>query len=530
MSDSSRRGFLVGSGAIATGSLTGLAGCLGDITGSGEDDEDQNDGRAPLPSFHHWLFAPETVGIGAYTYTYVDGEAAVNRSEYGPIFSHELGVWATETITSGALEASAIDDVDGAVSIDYRQRDGDAFGFAMTGGFDIDEMRTEYDEAVDKDDAVDAETYAGHDLYFSDEAAVAIDDGTFVLGVLQDRGLEANGRAIVEAMIDAQAGSATRLHAADTTAEMLLRQQGERTVVFGAPALQGDADYFFSRSARDTDEEDESDDAPRVAAGGFTLETADDRDRPSFSVTLITDRTVSDAEAFGDDVPALDRLPDPAVSQDGVVITYESGGDGTDGTESDDRKRSPQAGFDIDVDLESNTATVVHVGGDEIAADELRLICTGSGFRETWAALSNTATVSPGDRVSVPIAADDHGGGLLVQWTPESEILYAKSIPDGSSTTTEPAATFDFEFDFDQNTVRVRHTSGDDIPASEIELYFDSRERRGFQWDAVTDDEIVSAGDSAVLELTERDGGGTVVVIWSPDGSVLDYEYIPQSN
>lgn len=518
MTDSSRRALLAGSGALAAGGLVGLSGCLDDIVES--DDEETGD-RNPLPSFHGWLYAPEAVGIGGYTYTYVDGEAALNPSEYGLASAPGFVAGTTGRITDmvpSMFDELGTDDVDGAVSIDHGSESGGAGGVAVAGGFDATELRSLYEDAAAEEDGVETDTYAGYDLYFDAEVAVAIDDGRFAIG-FGDGTEETTARSIVEALVDARDGAASRLHQVDETADTLLRRQGEKTVVFGAPAIRGEAQNFFERSARSQDEAD--DDAHAIAGGGFTLEADDDR--PTYRVTVITERAVSDADAFGDELPILDAFDEPSVSQDGVVITYEErGGDeATDG----EGATSPEATFDVDV--ASDTVTIAHVSGDAIPADELEVIVSSSAGRYyTWAELGESGSVTAGDTITVDLRDDDAGGTVQLVWTPEGTLLADEPIPDESSGS-PPSAAFEFEFDARADTATVRHAGGDAIPAAELEILVDGDDTRFLLWREFSTDDTVEPGDAVTIDLSEADFEGYLVVWWTVDNVDLDYTQIP---
>lgn len=518
MTDSSRRAILSRSGALAAGGLVGLSGCLDDIVNSGEEETDD---RNPLPSFHGWLYAPEAVGIGGYTYTYVEGEAALNPSEYGLASGPDFVTGTTGMITDmvpSIFEEIGTDDVDGAVSIDHGSDAGGAGGVAVAGGFDATELRSLYEDAAAEQDGVETDTYAGYDLYFDTEVALAIDDGRFAIG-FGDGSDETTARTIVEALVDARAGSASRLHQVDDTAETLLRRQGEKTVVFGAPVIRGEAKYFFERSAGSADEAD--DDAHTIAGCGFTVETREDQ--PAYRVTVITEQAVSDANAFGDELPILDAFDEPSVSQDGVVLTYEESGadEATDG----ERASSPEVTFDIDV--EPDTATITHVSGDAIRADKLEVIVSSSAGRYyTWAELDESGSVTAGDTVTVELGDGDAGGTLQLVWTPKGTVLADEPIPDGSSGS-RPSAAFEFEFDTRADTATVRHAGGDAIPVDELEILVDGNDTRFLPWREFSTDDVVEPGDAVTIDLRERDSEGYLVAWWAVDGIALDHTPIP---
>ena len=474
MGDSSRRAFLSRGGTIAVGGLVGLSGCLDDVLNADEDDR-EDDERGPLPSFHRWLYAPAAIGAAdnAYAYTYVDGDVLANPAEYGlpaeygPSSGPPLAGGATESIDEFVppmIDESGID-VDGAVSVDHGSGPGGASGLAVFGGFDATELRAEYADAAESEGRVETGTYAGLDLYFDAEAGVAIGEGTFVVGF--GAGDEtAGGRAVVEALIDARDGAVARLHEVDETAETLLRRQGERPIVFGAPTVSEETGYRFRRSTNGTDGGTDADtDAPAVVGGSFAI--VPDGDRLRHRIIVITERAVSDPVAFGDGLRILDRFDEPSVSEDGVVLTYEAV---RGGTETDEGRSGPEARFDVEVN--SGSVTVVHVGGDEIPADELAIVFEEGDTerRIRWESISNIDTVGAGDTVSVAVDTPVLGDELRLVWTPESDVIHAESVPD--RTGGRPNATFRTEFGTD--AVSISHAGGDAIPAEKLDVLVDS--------------------------------------------------------
>ncbi|MFC4249240.1 hypothetical protein ACFOZ7_20300 [Natribaculum luteum] len=514
MYDTSRRAFLSGGGTIAVGGLVGLSGCLDTVLSSDEEDRESNE-RDPLPSFHRWLYAPAATGAAgnAYTYAYVDGDALVNPMEYGLHSSPLIADKATELI--GEYVPPMIDeygiDVDGAVAVNHGPGPGGASGVAVFGGFDATELRAESANAAENEESVETGAHAGHDLYFDEETGVAISHGTFVTGFSGDEIV--SGRAVVEALIDARDGAATRLHEVDETAETLLRRQGERPIVFGAPAVEEETGRRFRRSPNETDDGADTD-APTVTGGGFSIEP--DGDRLHYQITMITEQAVSDADAFGNGVPILDRFDEPSVTEDGVVLTYEA----TDGgrMEIDDRRSRPEARFDVDVNRGS--VTVIHVGGDEIPADELAIVFEERDTERQirWGAISNIDTIRTGDTVSVAVDTPVLGDELRLVWTPGSDVVHTESVPD--RTGGRPNATFRTEFGTD--AVSISHTGGDAIPAEELDVHVDSPDGdRVTNWTELDDSGTVTQGDTVTVDVSEADEGGRIRLVWTPDGTLL---------
>lgn len=507
MSDASRRAFLAG--GVAAGSV-GLAGCTGSIPGLDTDDGTGDGDEGPtLPSFHSWLYAPETVGMGAYTYTYADGAAFGDWSSERP--SREIG-WALRTINYG--NSDPFDGVDHAVSIDYRDEQG-TFGAAIVGGFEVAEMRSEIEESITAEDGVETTTYGSYDVYYDDRYAVAIGEErqpTYLMGNASSS-QDATGRDVVEAMIDARGGDAARLHAVDETADRLLRRQGERTVVFGAPALQGRAESLFGSA--------NADETPAVEAGGFTVDAGEESD--DYRVTVITADPVDDTDAVTDSLAVLEWFEEPTVSRDGVVLTYEEGGTGDGGSDGD--ASSPEATFTIEI--ERDVARITHTSGEAIPVDELAVQFETDGGTQTvpFESVTTVDEVRAGHTTTVEVGRAEPGSVLRLVWTPESTVLRAERIPDGTSD--QPNASFAIEFDLDRNTATVRHTGGDSIPADELDVVVQGNDPRNLDWSDLSSDRTVGQGDTVTVELTEGDYGGALLVGWRPGGEILARREIP---
>ena len=381
----------------------------------------------------------------------------------------------------------------------------------VTGGFDTDELRTEYDGFADNDDNIAQSEYAEYDVYATEDIAVAIGDGShsqFLLGEAE-LGLDATGEDIVKAMIDARNGSATRLSEADEHAGALLGEQGEHPITYGAPTVTADDESLFEPSAATAD-------TPAVQAGGMAASRSDDG--TTYRITVVTEQPVSDPEAFGNELPALDGGADPSISQDGTRITYTI-------AETDTQPERPQAAFEVEFDLERNEAEIVHTSGDDVPADELRIIGTGSGFEAQWADLSNVTTVSPGDTVSVPISDADLGTDLLLEWLPEAELLYAESVPEGEPTT-RPEAMFEVEFSLERNEAEIFHVGGDPIPADELRIIGTGS---GFEarWMDLSDVATVDPGDTVSVPINDADQGADLLLEWLPESDILYGASIP---
>ncbi|QCS44012.1 hypothetical protein [Natrinema versiforme] len=473
------------------------------------DDGDGDEGPA-LPAFHSWLYAPETIGMGSYTYTYVDDRFEDSSRE---LPSRNVD-WATETVTY--VDNEQFDGIDHAVSIDYRE-DRTTFGLAVVDGFDPATMRSELEDAITDEDGVETETYASHDVYFDEEYAVAIGDGTpatYLVGSANaDR--EATGRDIVEAMIDARAGTATRLHEGDETAARLLRRQDERAVVFGAPTLQGRAESLFEPSSGD------GTDTPSVEAAGFSVDADESGSR--YRVTVITEEPVEDPDGLAADLPVLERVDEPSVTQDGVVLTYEVERT-ADGTDSGDERSGPKARFEVEID--GDTAEITHTSGDSILADELEVRIETGGRTRTipFGVLSSADEVQAGHTASVSVGDADPGSDLRIVWTPGPTVLHAETLPEETSRV--PDASFEIEFDRTLDTATVQHTGGDSIPAAELDIVIN---RRTLNWPKLSNEQTVEAGDSVTVDLTEDDYGESIFVGWQVEGEILASWSVPRS-
>lgn len=525
MNYSSRRGVLLGSGALATSGLVGLSGCLDDLTDRDGDDEEngeESNGEEPLPSFHQWLHAPEALALDGYSYTYVEDDAIFNPDEYELRYGPGL---VTETVRSTSrtagrmLEEIESEAVDGAVSLTYGTEFGTTFGLVVTGGFDEAVLRSEYDDIFENDSTVERETYAGYTLYFDELNAVAIGEGTYVLGNNDTVAETESGRAIVEAILDAREGESPRLHTTDDVAETLLRQQGEQSVVFGAPAVQGVAEDAFRQLSIGADDTEE----PTVTGGGVTLEVDDE---PNYRVTVITEEAVSDPSVLEGAVPILEWFDEPSVTQDGTVLTYEANGDDESGDGG--RNDAPQGAFEIDIGTDGEAAVVIHHSGDSVPADELVVSIEGENSRAySWRELAGTETVAPGDYALIELTEADDGNRVVLLWEPEGMVLAEHLIRTDSSV---PDATFDFDFDVQNGTGTVTHAGGDPIPADELDIVVESSEYRRLFWSEYSSDTVVEPGDAVTVDLTENDSDGAIVV-WSNIGDdYLDYEYIPDIN
>lgn len=243
-----RRSVLRAGGLAAVGSLAGCTGVLGSAPGG------------PRP--RDWQF-----DVGAVSETpnrffgTVDHAGLAENREYLPASVRETVETAAYTpLGAEAVEAMAA--VGGIQFGDYSTGSSVTFGSAVTlGSFDraaIEEMvRSEGDpdaerdyggatlyEGVDGQEAGGLQGVPGDDTPFT-MAAVAVDDGTVVVGSVSVRGRNAGmvlAADVVEAAIDAAAGEGPRLHGADSNLRRLAESTGESTVTAGvsaAPALLG---------------------------------------------------------------------------------------------------------------------------------------------------------------------------------------------------------------------------------------------------------------------------------------------------
>ncbi|WP_455449882.1 hypothetical protein [Natrinema thermotolerans] len=508
MVDSSRRAFLAG--GIAAGSI-GIAGCTGDIPGLGTDDGNGEDEGTSLPSFHSWLYAPEAVGIGPYTYTYADGETLEDGTSDRS--SPNIG-WALETIRYGDNEQ--FDDVDHAVSIDYRE-ERTTFGAVIAGGFDVAEIQSEINESTTEEDDVETATHRSYDVYYDDQYAIAIGDEslpTYLMGNAGDA-QDATGRDIVETMIDARAGDAARLHAGDESADRLLREQGERTVVFGAPTLQGDAESLFE-SAGD-------DETPAVEAAGFTLD-ADEEDT-DYRVTVITADPVDDTGAFADTLSVLEWFDEPTSTQEGVVLTYEEGATG-DG-DPDGEESPPEVSFAVEIDR--GTARITHTGGETIPVSDLAVRFERDGRTQTipFESVSSVDDVRPGHTTTVGVDGADPGSELRVVWTPGPDVLYVESVP--RTTNSRPDASFAVEID--RGTARITHTDGETIPVSDLAVRFErDGQTQTIPFESVSSVDDVRPGHTTTVGVDGADPGSELRVVWTPGPAVLHVESVPETS
>lgn len=499
MSGESRRAFLTSSGAVATGAVTALAGCVDDLTDfeSGEDPEDDEDS---LPSFHQWLYAPEEVGLGAYSYTYYDAEAVVDDPGYGSTLEAYGMDHVTETIESYTpLDLSLAAE---AVSIDYETEG--ASGIAVTGEFDRDDL-PDYEGTAEQDDEFEKSEYGAYDVYADDEIAHAIrtDPESVVVSAHVPADRDASGREVVETMIDARNGDARRLSAADDAVDAVLRQQGGRTIAFGGSAGAPEVEPLF----------DPEGDAATVEAAGVSVGGDDD---PPYRVTVVTDDPVADVDEFGAELQPVVHMTEPSVTEDETVLIFEP-----DTEDDPEEKESGPSPAQFDVDIQSDRAIITHAGGEEIPADELEIGITGGGSG-TWDTVGQTEIVAPGDSVEIPLSEHDHGETLELEWLPESEILISEEITAQESAD-EPQATFSVDFPAD-DLAMIAHQGGDEIPADELYIYTTGGVMD--PWQTYSGDSVVSPGD--VIEVPHGDPGGEIGLEWAPGPTLLHSEQIPE--
>lgn len=526
MGEETRRSLLLTGGTLGIGTAVGMAGCLDDVSEfvDGERDEDETGGdddaagesERPLPSFHQWLYAPGETGFESYTYAYADLEA-IERDEAEPFRHWDELKWITESL-DGIESSDELSGAEAAISIESRQSSAEAYGIVVLGDLDLDGMRAELDDDAAQRADIDRGSYEGYDVYFNDEAAVALggvgNRDAYLMSYVGS-GPEASGRDVVEALIDARAGRSTRLREADDTAETLLRRLGDRHFVFGTTEPAGRAESLF-----------EHDGTATIDAAGVAFQPS--ADAGTYRLVLITEKSVDEPEAFSDDLTVARRLTAPTVTGDGNVVSI--AGD-VDRSRNRNSAGPPQAMFEIDIDHDRGQAHIVHTGGDDIRADELEIVVRSPDRREyTWAELSSADVIGPGDDVLVPVTERDSGGYLRLRWLPEDVPLYETEIPELESETgtrERPSASFSAEFDFDRNTVDIGHVGGDEIPADELVLVFESDANRVIYWEELSEKRTVAAGDYATAGLYPEDRDGFIVIVWTPEGEVIDRIPIP---
>lgn len=233
-----RRSFMKASGMAAALGVTGLAGCSGILGGGGSDTT-------------NWQYDPGTLAstqmrfFGSMQY----GELYEMRDELPGSMDSSF-----ETDSSSSVNPEDLDMISGVGGgqLSMETESGSFFGsMVATGDFDADAIGQEIES---EGNAQQSGEYEGYTLYeganldeempggsvpdetpTSATATVAVSDEAVVFGVTVDQGtdLGVTGQESVEAMIDAESGSGTRLSANSDHASELYSKLGNETMVVG---------------------------------------------------------------------------------------------------------------------------------------------------------------------------------------------------------------------------------------------------------------------------------------------------------
>jgi len=515
MVDTTRRSVLTAGAVLASGGMTALSGCTEDLEnfeGSlrGDGDESSRSG------FSQWLYAPDAVGNGAYTYTYVDVEAVEDHSEFNTINTPEAERLVQRLLTG------EVDGIADALAITYPETG--ASGTAAWGELDLSTVRSDLDDATQENDSLQTATHRTFELYFDGRSAVAVpaDDSSILLA----GGEDGTARDIIEAMIDARNGTADRLAATDDDADALLGAQTDGAVAYGTTNPTEDNARMFERTG---------DDGSTIVSGGYAVVL--DGESPLRRLVVVTDAPVEDAAAFGETLSAVGQGSNPTYARDGRVVTVEVDvGTAQDADQRDDTP--PQATFDFEHDLDAGTARVTHAGGDSIDPSNLELRYeTDNPRTASWADRTGDQ-VTAGTSVRFPLTDADQGGELVVLWSDGDRTFQVSGdgVPertdgdggDGGSGSEAPQVSMDADFDFDRGTVTVTHAGGDSVPTDELDIAFLGDETRVIHWNDVSDQSSASAGDAVTVDLLESDYGGKLILGWRPETQELDSVRIPE--
>lgn len=446
--DTTRRSFLRLGTAIA--GATALAGCTGSLNGETNEAEDR---PAALP----WLYDPTTLlDVENHGFGTINVEALYENRNRLPDELFEAIDELDEEFENADVVAFEHLTATGFVSSDLDRGGGT---LVAAGSFDADairaELEAEFNEAVGDDETW---SYEGYDGYHVEEPyrpmwgeadeedryaslTLGLDEEHVLLGFALDETLRSD-RAL-EAAIDTHDGGESPYYDDEESVRSLVDQIGDAIVGFGVDV----DDQFVAEAYEDADEE-YRELLRDLTAFGLSTDVVEDAVETRFILVYAaedaasTDTLEALVETLRDD-PEFDRaVGEIDVERDGrsVVVTsavdadefWEQfsdpfAGEATPDFDGDEAEAVPGVVIDAEYDHSAETLTLVHVAGDHLDGDAVRL----EGDVEAETVPGWEAEVTVGDSTE-PIELEP-GEHLEVVWedpdSGDSRVLFYYAVP-----------------------------------------------------------------------------------------------------
>lgn len=447
--ESTRRAFLRLGTAVA--GATAMAGCTGSLNG---ETDARDDGRPALP----WLYDPTTLlDVENYGFGTINVEALYENRERLPDELFEAIDELDEEFENADVEAFEHLTATGFVSSDLDRGGGT---LVAAGSFDADairaELEAEFDEEVGDDETWSYEGYDGYhveepyrpmwgetdeeDRYAS--VTLGLDDEHVLLGFALDETLRSD-RAL-EAAIDTHDGGESPYYDDEESVRSLVDRIGDAIVGFGVDV----DDEFVAEAYEDADEE-YRELLRDLTAFGLSADVVDDAVETRFVLVYAaedaasTDTLETLVETLRDD-PEFDRaVGEIDVERDGRSVVVASAVDADEFWEQFDPfageatpdvdpaaaeiEAAPSVAIDAEYDRSAETLTLVHVAGDHLDGNAVRL----EGDVEAETVPGWEAEVTVGDSTEpIELGPGEH---LEVVWedpdSGDSRVLFYYVVP-----------------------------------------------------------------------------------------------------